>query len=64
MTTSKQIREAYDRGAGVLRMAPIFVPRRFSQAGRRLRLHPTIIMPSVHRADRLKSAGSPPSSRR
>jgi hypothetical protein len=40
MTTSQQIREAIDRGAGVLRMAPIFVPRRFSQAGRRLRLHP------------------------
>ena len=40
MTTSHQIREAYDRGDGIFRLAPVFVPRRFSQAGRRLRLHP------------------------
>jgi hypothetical protein len=34
------IHEAFEQGAGVLRLAPVFVPRRFSQAGRRLRLHP------------------------
>ncbi len=36
----KKIRDAFDQGEGVLRMAPIFVPRRFSQAGHRLKLHP------------------------
>ncbi len=40
MTNSQQIREAYNCGDGILRLAPVFVPRRFSQAGRRLRLHP------------------------
>jgi hypothetical protein len=40
MTQTAKIREAYDQGAGVLRLAPVFVPRRFNQAGRRLRLHP------------------------
>lgn len=34
------IHEAFEKGAGILRLAPNFVPRRFSQAGRRLRLHP------------------------
>ena len=34
------IREVFDKGQGIFRMAPNFVPRRFSQAGRRLRLHP------------------------
>jgi hypothetical protein len=34
------IRETFERGKGILRMVPNFVPRRFSQAGRRLRLHP------------------------
>lgn len=40
MTDRSIIQEAYDRGQGILRMKPVFVPRRFSQAGRRLRLHP------------------------
>jgi len=40
MDISRNIREAYDRGDGIFRMAPVFVPRRFNQAGRRLRLHP------------------------
>lgn len=39
-TTSHQIRETYDRGSDIFRLAPVFVPRRFSKAGRRLRLHP------------------------
>jgi len=40
MTAGNLIRDAYERGSGIFRMAPIFVPRRFSSAGRRLRLHP------------------------
>lgn len=35
-----RIRATFDHGQGVLRLVPIFVPRRFGQAGRRLRLHP------------------------
>lgn len=34
------ISEVFKRGEGVLRLIPVFVPRRFSKAGRRLRLHP------------------------
>jgi hypothetical protein len=37
---TKSIHETYDRGQGILKLIPIFVPRRFSQAGLRLRLHP------------------------
>lgn len=40
MTSTHTIREVYDRGDGIFRLAPVFVPRRFNQAGRRLRLHP------------------------
>src|SRR5512147_399268 len=40
MVNSKTVRETFERGWGIFRMAPVFVPRRFSQAGRRLRLHP------------------------
>ena len=40
MNNGKTIRDAFEKGSGVLRLAPNFVPRRFSQAGRRLRLHP------------------------
>ena len=40
MPNSKRIHEAFRTGEGVFRMAPNFVPRRFSVAGRRLRLHP------------------------
>jgi hypothetical protein len=35
-----KIHETFDQGRGVLRLIPVFVPRRFSKAGRRLRLHP------------------------
>ena len=38
--TAKKIDETFDRGKGILRLIPVFVPRRFSKAGRRLRLHP------------------------
>jgi hypothetical protein len=34
------IHDTFDRGKGILRLIPIFVPRRFSAPGRRLRLHP------------------------
>lgn len=34
------IQSVYEKGGGVFRMIPVFVPRRFSEAGRRLRLHP------------------------
>lgn len=37
---SANIRKTFDQNNGVFRMIPIFVPRRFSQAGMRLRLHP------------------------
>ncbi|HEX9118547.1 MAG TPA: hypothetical protein VGA61_20950 [Anaerolineae bacterium] len=40
MTRRRIIEATYERGQGILRLAPVFVPRRFSQAGQRLRLHP------------------------
>lgn len=40
MSNSKVIRETFEKGEGILRLAPVFVPRRFSKAGRRLKLHP------------------------
>lgn len=40
MPNSKVIRESFEKGEGILRLAPVFVPRRFSKAGRRLKLHP------------------------
>ena len=36
----KKIRQAYAQGEGILRLAPVFVPRLFSQPGHRLKLHP------------------------
>lgn len=35
-----QIHSTFEKGQGVLRLLPIFVPRLFGKAGRRLRLHP------------------------
>jgi hypothetical protein len=40
MTSARIIHETFSAGAGVLRLMPVFVPRRFSAPGRRLRLHP------------------------
>ena len=37
---AKRIDETFNQGKGILRLIPVFVPRRFSKAGRRLRLHP------------------------
>ena len=34
------IQETFEKGKGILRLIPNFVPRRFSKAGLRLRLHP------------------------
>lgn len=41
----KVIRETFERGGGVLRLMPCFIPRPWGKAGRRLRLHPTITTP-------------------
>lgn len=35
-----KIQETFEQGKGILRLIPVFVPRRFSKAGLRLRLHP------------------------
>lgn len=40
MQQAKAIQETFESGMGILRLMPVFVPRRFGQAGRRLRLHP------------------------
>lgn len=40
MSKAKIIRETFEKGEGIIRLIPVFVPRRFSKAGRRLRLHP------------------------
>lgn len=40
MSMGTRIRETFERNEGILRLAPVFVPRRFSSAGRRLKLHP------------------------
>ena len=34
------IREVCEKNGGIFRLAPVFIPRRFSVAGKRLRLHP------------------------
>lgn len=36
----KSIRQSYERTEGIFRLAPVFVPRLFSQPGHRLKLHP------------------------
>jgi len=40
MDRHKTIHECFEKNEGVLRLTPVFVPRRFSKAGHRLRLHP------------------------
>jgi hypothetical protein len=40
MTAASTIRSTYKQNKGILRLIPVFVPRRFSAPGRRLRLHP------------------------
>ncbi len=36
----KKIRDLFEENEGILRLNPIFVPRRFGKAGKRLKLHP------------------------
>lgn len=45
MNESQFSREALDRGAGVLRLAPAWVPRAHMRPGGRLRLHPNDLYP-------------------
>ena len=40
MTTREIIDKAMDQGAGILRLAPTWVPRSFCVPGRRIKLHP------------------------
>ncbi len=40
MTEQHRIERTLERGQGILRLVPNWVPRRFNQPGRRLRLHP------------------------
>jgi hypothetical protein len=40
MSAKKIMAETFEQGQGILRLVPVFVPRRFSKAGLRLRLHP------------------------
>lgn len=40
MSKEQKIREVFNRGEGVLRLIPNYVPRAWGKAGRRLRLHP------------------------
>ncbi len=37
---SNKIRETFEKNNGMFRLIPVFVPRRFSRPGKRLRLHP------------------------
>lgn len=40
MATISFIEQCFEEGAGILRLSPVFVPRRFGAPGYRLRLHP------------------------
>jgi len=40
MNNSDKIRSAFEDGKGILKLIPVFVPRRFGSAGHRLKLHP------------------------
>jgi len=40
MTKINLVNETFEKGKGILQLIPVFVPRRFSKAGLRLRLHP------------------------
>lgn len=40
MSRENLIIETFEKGKGILNLIPVFVPRRFSKAGLRLRLHP------------------------
>jgi len=40
MNRIKLIKNTFEKGEGILRLLPVFVPRRFSKSGGRLKLHP------------------------
>ena len=40
MNKTDLIKEVFKKGEGILRLMPVFVPRRFSKSGGRLKLHP------------------------
>lgn len=40
MRKSEQIHSTFEAGQGILRLLPVFVPRRFGSSGHRLKLHP------------------------
>ena len=40
MAQKELMRETFEKGKGVVRLVPTFIPRPFNKAGRRLRLHP------------------------
>ncbi len=40
MNKREEIKKQFEKGEGILRLFPVFVPRRFSVPGKRLRLHP------------------------
>ncbi|WP_319563265.1 hypothetical protein [Marispirochaeta sp.] len=40
MTSVGKIRETYEKGKGIVRLLPVFIPRNFSTPGKRLKLHP------------------------
>jgi hypothetical protein len=55
---SQQYHETFGDSNGIFRMFPIFVPRRFSQAGHACACTPMPIMRTAPNAVLLKSAGS------
>jgi hypothetical protein len=44
-TTASQMDRALEAGAGIVRLAPTWVPRSFCTPGRRIRLHPDDYFP-------------------
>ena len=40
MSNNVLIKKTFEEGKGIFRLNPVFVPRRFGKAGRRLKLHP------------------------
>lgn len=58
------IQQTFNQGQGIFQLIPVFIPRRFSTAGQRLRLHPDDYYALVRRAARSRSVGSARSSRR
>jgi hypothetical protein len=58
-SVAKILEQALDAGDGILRLTPTWVPRSFLHPGKRIKLIPTITIPTVPTAVALMSAGSP-----